>query len=39
MINGICIVSFHSKGQLHLDDMKAIMGEVMNTVGAEKADG
>ena len=39
MTNGICIVSFHSKGQLHLDDMKAIMGEVMNTVGAEKADG
>lgn len=32
MINGISLVSLHSKSQLHLDDMKAIMEEVMNTV-------
>lgn len=36
MINGICIVSFYAKTQLKLEDMKAIMGEVMNTVEAEK---
>jgi hypothetical protein len=36
MINGICVVSFHAKSQLGLDDMKAIMGEVMNTVQARK---
>ena len=33
MINGICLVSFHSIKQLQLDDMKAIMGEIMNLVG------
>ena len=32
MINGICIVSFHNKKQLHLVDMKAIMGEVLNII-------
>lgn len=32
MINGITLVSLHSKSQLQLDDMKAIMEEVMNTV-------
>jgi hypothetical protein len=36
MINGICLVSLHSKTQLQLDDMKAIMGEVMNIVGSKK---
>ncbi|MEW5840890.1 hypothetical protein [Nitrososphaera sp.] len=36
MTNGICIVSFYAKAQLALDDMKAIMGEVMNLVGAMK---
>jgi hypothetical protein len=39
MTNGICMVSFYSKTQLKLEDMKAIMGEVMNTVGAQKGDG
>ena len=39
MINGICMVSLHNKTQLQLDDMKAIMGEVMNTVEAQKGDG
>jgi hypothetical protein len=33
MINGICIVSFYSTNQLNLNDMKAIMGEIMNIVG------
>ena len=33
MINGICIVSFYSTNQLNLEDMKAIMGEIMNIVG------
>ena len=32
MINGICLVSFHSIKQLQLDDMKAIMGEIMNLI-------
>ena len=36
MTNGICILSFHAKEQLSLDDMKAIMGEVMQLVGARK---
>ena len=36
MINGICLVSLHSQSQLQLDDMKAIMGEVTNTVGSKK---
>ena len=32
MVNGICIVSLYSMKQLSLDDMKAIMGEIMNIV-------
>jgi hypothetical protein len=36
MINGICLVSLHSKSQLQLEDMKAIMGEVMSIVGSKK---
>jgi hypothetical protein len=39
MINGICLVSLYSKNQLQLDDMKAIMGEVMNIVGSKKHEG
>jgi hypothetical protein len=35
MINGICLVCMYSVKQLHLDDMKAIMGEIMNLVGKE----
>ncbi|MEP0825590.1 MAG: hypothetical protein HRF40_08900 [Nitrososphaera sp.] len=36
MINGICLVSLHSKAQLQLDDMKAIMGEVMTIIDSKK---
>ena len=36
MINGICLISFYSKAQLQLEDMKAIMVEVMNTIGSRK---
>lgn len=36
MINGICLVSIHGKHQMQLDDMKAIMGEVLNIVGSKK---
>lgn len=39
MINGICLVSLHSKSQLQLDDMKAIMREVMSIVGSKKHEG
>ena len=39
MINGICLVSLHNKNQLQLDDMKAIMGEVMNIIGSKKHEG
>ena len=37
MINGICLVSFYSKAQLQLEDMKAIMGEVMNIIDNRKS--
>jgi hypothetical protein len=36
MINGISLVSLYSKSQLQLDDMKAIMEEVMNTVSSKR---
>jgi hypothetical protein len=36
MINGICIVSLYSTNQLNLEDMKAIMGEIMNIVGEKQ---
>lgn len=39
MINGICLVALHSKSQLQLEDMKAIMGEVTNIVGSKKHEG
>ena len=32
MMNGICLISLHSLKQLEFDDMKAIMGEIMNLV-------
>jgi hypothetical protein len=32
MINGICLVSLHSVKQLNLNDMRAIMGEIMTIV-------
>jgi hypothetical protein len=35
MINGICLVSFHSIKQLQLDDMKAIMGDIMTLIEEE----
>jgi len=36
MINGISLVSLHSKSQLQLDDMKAIMEGVMNTISSKR---
>lgn len=36
MINGVCIVSFYAKAALKLEDMRAIMGELMNIVEARK---
>ena len=38
MINGICLVSLHSKVQLQLDDMKAIMEVVMDIIRQRKGD-
>jgi hypothetical protein len=38
MTNGICLVSFHSNAQLQLDDMKAIMEEVMSIIASKKHD-
>jgi hypothetical protein len=35
MINGICLVSLYSVEQLNLDDMKAIMEEIMNIIGGK----
>ncbi len=39
MLNGICLVSLHSKTPLELDDMKAIMEGIMNIVGSRKDSG
>ncbi len=36
MINGISLVSLHSKRQLELDDMKAIMEGVLNTISSKR---
>jgi hypothetical protein len=38
MINGICLVSLHNKTQLQLEDMKAIMAAVMDTIDKRKDD-
>jgi hypothetical protein len=38
MTNGICLVSLHSKASLHLDDMKAIMEVIMDTIDRRKGD-
>ena len=35
LINGICVVSFDSIKQLQLDDMKEIMGDIMNLIEEE----
>ena len=35
MVNGICIVSLYNAKQLNLEDMKAIMGEIMNIIGGK----
>ena len=39
MLNGISLVSLHSKSQLQLDDMKVIMGEVIDKVGSKWHEG
>ena len=39
MINGISLVSLHCKSQLQLDDMKAIMGGVINNIGSRRDEG
>ena len=36
MINGISLVSLQSRRQLELDDMKAIMEEVMNAISSKR---
>jgi len=36
MVNGICIVSLYNRKQLSLDDMKEIMGEIMDIVGPNR---
>jgi hypothetical protein len=38
MTNGICLVSLYSKTALQLDDMKAIMEVVMDTIDRNKGD-
>jgi hypothetical protein len=35
MVNGICVVSLYNAKQLNLEDMKAIMGEIMNIIGGK----
>src|ERR671920_1751873 len=36
MINGISLVSLHSRSQLQLEDMKAIMEAVMSTISSKR---
>lgn len=36
MINGISIISLHTKEQLKLEDMKTIMGEILNLISDAK---
>ncbi len=36
MINGISIISLHTKEQLNLEDMKTIMGEILNLISDAK---
>ena len=36
MINGICLISLHNLTQLEFEDMKAIMGEIMNLVEEDR---
>ena len=36
MINGICLISLHSLTQLEFEDMKAIMGEIMNLLEEDR---
>ena len=38
LTNGKCLVSLYSKVRLELEDMKAIMGEIMEIVGDKAAD-
>lgn len=38
MINGICLVSLHSKTPLNLEDMKVIMQEIMQTISKREGD-
>jgi hypothetical protein len=35
LTNGICLVSFHGTKELQLEDMKAIMNEIMNLIRGE----
>ena len=35
MINGISVISLHSSKQLNLDDMRAIIEELMNLIKME----
>jgi hypothetical protein len=35
MVNGICVVSLYNAKQLNLEDMKAIMDEIMNIIGGK----
>jgi hypothetical protein len=35
MVNGICVVSLYNAKQLNLEDMNAIMGEIMNIIGGK----
>jgi hypothetical protein len=35
MVNGICVVSLYNAKQLNLEDMKTIMGEIMNIIGGK----
>jgi hypothetical protein len=32
MLNGLCLVSLHNMSSLNIDDMKIIMGEILNII-------
>ena len=38
MLNGLCLVSLHNKNLLNLNDMKIIMGEILDIINERAKD-
>lgn len=39
MLNGLCLVSLHNKNLLNINDMKIIMGEILDIINERAKDG